>query len=52
MLAQFGLDRQLYTTAEGKTDLEVCVELLQGSVTQPTTIGIQSDVLSAQCEYQ
>ena len=50
MLAQFGLERQLYSTAEGDEDLEVCVELLQGNITQRTFIGISSSQ-SGQCKY-
>ena len=42
VLAQFGLERQLYSTAEGDEDLEICVELLQGNITQRTFIGVSS----------
>ena len=52
MIAQFGLERQLYSTAEGDEDLEVCVELLQGNITQRTFIGIGSgSIQSGQCKY-
>ena len=51
VIAQFGLQRQLYSTAEGDEDLELCVELLQGNITQPTFIGIGSGFQSAQCKY-
>ena len=51
VIAQFGLERQLYSTAEGDEDLELCVELLQGNITQPTFIGIGSGFQSAQCKY-
>ena len=47
VIAQFGLERQLYSTAEGDEDLEVCVELLQGNITQRTFIGIGTQ--SGQC---
>ena len=51
MIAQFGLERQLYSTAEGDEDLQICVELLQGNITQPTFIGIGSSFQSVQCKY-
>jgi len=51
VIAQFGLERQLYSTAEGDEDLEICVELLQGNITQRTFIGIRSGFQSAQCKY-
>ena len=49
VIAQFGLERQLYSTAEGDEDLEVCVQLLQGNITQRTFIGIGTQ--SGQCKY-
>ena len=55
MIPRVGLDRQLYSTAEGDEDLEICVELLQGNITQPTFINIATGsgtgTQSAQCKY-
>ena len=53
MIAQFGLERQLYSTTEGDEDLEICVQLLQGNITQRAYIGIQlqTGIQSAQCKY-
>ena len=51
VLAQFGLERERYSTAEGDEDLEICVELLQGNITRRTYIGIGSGTQSAQCKY-
>ena len=40
MIAQFGLECELYSTTEGDEDLEICVGFLQGNITQCTFIGM------------
>ena len=46
-----GLERQLYSTVEGSGGVEVCVEVLQGNITQRTLIGIGNSIGSVQGKY-
>lgn len=47
-VVQFGLERQLYSTVEGNEGVEICVEVLQGSITQTTFISIGNGIGSVQ----
>ena len=47
----FGLERQLYSTVEGSRGVEICVEVLQGNVTQRTLLGIGNSIGSVQGKY-
>ena len=50
-VTEFGLERQLYSTVEGSEGVEICVEVLQGNVTQRTLIGIRNNIGSAPSKY-
>ena len=45
---QFGFERQLYSTVEDSGGVDVCVDVLQGNVTQQIIINIQT---FTQCKY-
>ena len=50
-VVEFGLERQLYSTVEESGGVEVCVEVLQGNVTQRTLIGIGNSIGSVPGKY-
>ena len=48
---EFGLKHHLYSTAEGSGGVEICIEVLQGNVTQRTLIGMENGIGSVQGKY-